>query len=83
MISPFGERATEDAVNTGKAILKFISPNDVGLTGGHQCGYYLPKKVWQIFSPHPWAQYSFLTLFSHVEATYPESIPWQYLNRFL
>jgi Restriction endonuclease EcoRII, N-terminal len=34
-------------------ILKFISPNDVGLTGGHQCGYYLPKKVWKLFTPNP------------------------------
>jgi hypothetical protein len=36
----------------GNAILKFISPNDVGLTGGHQCGFYLPKSVWQMFTPH-------------------------------
>ncbi len=49
------ERAIEDALQYGKAILKYISPNDVGLTGGHQCGYYMPKKdgVWQMFTPHP------------------------------
>src|SRR4051794_41187763 len=46
------ERAISDSLRVGNAILKFISPNDVGLTGGHQCGYYLPKSVWKIFSPH-------------------------------
>jgi EcoRII C terminal/Restriction endonuclease EcoRII, N-terminal len=49
-MTPFAEKATEDALQTGCAILKFISPNDVGLTGGHQCGYYLPKKVWKLFT---------------------------------
>ncbi len=49
------ERAIEDALHYGRAILKYISPNDVGLTGGHQCGYYLPKKdgVWQMFTTCP------------------------------
>jgi len=46
------ERAILEAVRVGNAILKFISPNDVGLTGGHQWGYYLPKAVWQMFTPH-------------------------------
>jgi type II restriction enzyme len=49
-MTPFAERSIEDALKTGSAILKFISPNDVGLTGGHQCGYYLPKKVWKLFT---------------------------------
>lgn len=53
MASPIAERAITEAVRVGNAILKFISPNDVGLTGGHQCGYYLPKSVWQMFTPHP------------------------------
>lgn len=35
----------------GRALLKSISPNDVGLTGSHQVGYYLPKKAWQFFAP--------------------------------
>src|ERR1700675_1125804 len=52
MASPDCERAIDESVRVGNAILKFISPNDVGLTGGHQCGYYLPKAVWQMFSPH-------------------------------
>ena len=46
------ERAIAEALRVGNAILKFISPNDVGLTGGHQWGYYLPKAAWKMFSPH-------------------------------
>lgn len=53
MASPYGERAIEDAINHGIAILKFISANDVGLTKSHQAGYYLPKPAWKLFSPHP------------------------------
>lgn len=53
MLSPNGERALLDALAAGKALAKFISPNDVGLTGGHQYGFYLPKKVWEAFSPNP------------------------------
>lgn len=53
MATAIGERATSDAVRVGNAILKFISANDVGQTGGHQCGYYLPKAVWQMFTQHP------------------------------
>lgn len=53
MSSPECERAIADAGRVGNAILKFISPNDVGLTGGHQYGYYLPISVWQMFTPHP------------------------------
>jgi hypothetical protein len=51
MISPHCERAIEDALATGNALLKFISANDVDLTGGHQAGFYLPKSVWQMYSP--------------------------------
>ena len=51
MMSPTCERAYEDAARYTKALLKFISANDVGLTGGHQYGYYLPKEVWHIFAP--------------------------------
>ncbi|HYD16542.1 MAG TPA: type II restriction endonuclease [Candidatus Nanoarchaeia archaeon] len=53
MATPLGERAISEALGLGNAILKFISPNDVGLTGGHQCGYYLPKAVWQMFAAFP------------------------------
>lgn len=47
------ERAIEDAQRVGRALLKFISPNDVGLTKSHQKGYYLPKPVWQSFTTFP------------------------------
>jgi hypothetical protein len=53
MQSFFCERAIENAVLYGNALLKFISPNDVGLTGGHQYGFYLPKSVYQMFTPQP------------------------------
>lgn len=53
MASPYCERAIEDAISRGIAILKFISANDVDLTGAHQAGYYLPKPAWQLFSPNP------------------------------
>jgi hypothetical protein len=51
MSSPICDRAIGDILTHGKAILKFISPNDVGLTGGHQYGYYLPRRVWQLYTP--------------------------------
>ncbi|MCL5275310.1 MAG: type II restriction endonuclease, partial [Chloroflexi bacterium] len=51
-MSPICERAFEDITQYGKALLKYISANDVGLTGGHQYGYYLPKEVWQLFTPY-------------------------------
>ncbi|MCC7439404.1 MAG: hypothetical protein IT211_13000 [Armatimonadetes bacterium] len=53
MASPIGERAIADALAAGKAILKFISRNDVGLTGGHQSGFFLPKLGFHLYSPHP------------------------------
>ena len=70
MSSPLCERAIEDATLAGNAILKFISPNDVGLTGSHQCGFYLPKSVWQMYSPFPPAKE---TLNKHpVTITWPD-----------
>ncbi|QJE94979.1 type II restriction endonuclease [Luteolibacter luteus] len=45
------EAAISDALAAGKALCKFISRNDAGLTGSHQCGFYLPKSAWQMFSP--------------------------------
>jgi len=53
MASALGERAVIDAFEYRKALLKFISPNDAGLTGAHQCGYYLPKPAWQVFTDIP------------------------------
>lgn len=46
-------RAIEDAIKSGLALLKFVSPNDLGLTGGHQKGFYLPNSVHKIFTPSP------------------------------
>lgn len=53
MLSATCERAIEDALRFKCAILKFISANDVDLTGAHQAGFYLPKAVWSMFSPNP------------------------------
>jgi hypothetical protein len=53
MSSPFAEKAVEEAQRAGKAILKFISANDCGLTGSHQAGFYLPKAVWELYAPFP------------------------------
>lgn len=53
MTSPIAERAIADATTVGRALLKFISPNDVGITGSHQCGFYLPSGAWKLFTPHP------------------------------
>ncbi len=44
------EAAIADALKAGKALCKFISRNDVGATGGHQCGFYLPKSAWKMFA---------------------------------
>ena len=46
-------RAIEDALRVGKALLKFISPNDAGITGSHQAGFYLPKSAWPMYTPDP------------------------------
>jgi EcoRII C terminal/Restriction endonuclease EcoRII, N-terminal len=51
--SLYCEKAIEDALQHGNALLKFISRNNVGLTGSHECGFYLPKSVWQMFAPFP------------------------------
>lgn len=51
MASPIGERAIADALRIGKAVLKFISPNDAGLTRSHQFGFFLPVPSWQLVTP--------------------------------
>jgi len=51
MKSIYVERAIHDALKQKKALLKIISSNDVGATGAHQSGYYLPKEVWYLFTP--------------------------------
>lgn len=44
------ERAITDAQTYGRALLKFISANDVGSTGSHQCGFYLPRAMWRLYT---------------------------------
>jgi EcoRII C terminal/Restriction endonuclease EcoRII, N-terminal len=55
MATPNCETAITVATDTGNALLKFISANDVNATGAHRCGFYLPKEegVWQMFTSHP------------------------------
>lgn len=53
MASAYCERAIADALSVGNTLLKFISANDAGLTGGHQAGFYLPKPAWQMYTPFP------------------------------
>ena len=31
------------------ALCKFITANDTGTTGGHQCGYHVSKDAWSMF----------------------------------
>lgn len=52
MPSPNGEAAITFALETGNALLKFLSANDVGKTLSHQGGFYLPKEpgVWEMFT---------------------------------
>lgn len=51
MPTEYSQQVMNDCARYSKALFKFISRNDVGLTGSHQCGYYLPKKPWKLFSP--------------------------------
>jgi type II restriction enzyme len=52
MASHLAVRAIEDAVKHGKAIIKFLSANDVGATRSNQSGFLLPKGAWELYSPH-------------------------------
>jgi len=53
MVSPDCERAIDLALARRNAVLKFISPNDAGLTKSHQYGFLLPKAGWEIFTTCP------------------------------
>jgi restriction endonuclease EcoRII-like protein len=53
MPSSLAQIAIRDALETGRVVLKFISPNDAGVTKSHQAGFHLPKNQWGLFSPHP------------------------------
>ena len=42
------------AVNKARyAFCKFISANDVGVTGAHQAGFYIPKNCWPLMFDAP------------------------------
>jgi hypothetical protein len=47
------EMAVAAARRYRRAILKVLSANDCGATGGHQSGSYLPKHAWRLFAPFP------------------------------
>ncbi len=53
MASPVCERAIEDATDTGRAILKYIQPNNVGATGSNEAGFYLPKSIHALYTDIP------------------------------
>jgi hypothetical protein len=53
MTTSLVEAAVTAAHQQGRALLKFLSANDCGLTGSHQCGMYLPRRVWPLFAPFP------------------------------
>ena len=42
-----------DIHECGRALVRFIRPNDVGATGSHQAGFHLPKDAWQFYSSRP------------------------------
>src|SRR3954466_11952942 len=66
------ERGIEDAFTHGAALLKYITANEVGLTGSHQRGYYLPidESAWRLFTPQ--APEKGTTHTHPVEVTWPD-----------
>ncbi len=52
MPSEIADLALNDAIRHKNALLKFVSPNDAGLTGSHQCGFYLPKSAHRVLLPN-------------------------------
>ena len=51
MSSPLADLVVAQALDAGGAYLKIVQPNDVGITGGHQAGFHLSKRVWSYFTP--------------------------------
>ncbi len=39
----------EKVKKSNAALCKFITANDTGSTGGHQCGYHVSKEAWSLF----------------------------------
>mgnify|MGYP002776994763 CR=1 FL=1 len=46
-------RVVADARAVGRAVFKFISPNELGLTGSHAYGFLLPIPYWRLFTDMP------------------------------
>lgn len=51
MATTLAEEATFQARRLGRAFLKFISPNEAGITGSKQEGFLLAKGAWRLFTP--------------------------------
>jgi type II restriction enzyme len=51
MNSSLADRVIAEATDHGLAFLKVLSPNDLGLTGAHQRGYYVGLRAAQYFTP--------------------------------
>lgn len=47
------ENAIKICSESKLSFCKFISPNDCGLTGGHQCGIYIPKHSYKLLFDKP------------------------------
>jgi type II restriction enzyme len=41
--------ATNKVLYSKSALCKFITANDTGSTGGHQCGFHISKEAWSMF----------------------------------
>lgn len=52
MLSPLAEEVISTALKYKNALLKFITPNNVGQTGSHECGFYLPKSIHGMYTPY-------------------------------
>jgi hypothetical protein len=50
---PLHQTAINDALQSGRALWKVISPSDAGRTGKLQPSLYFPKQAWQFFSAEP------------------------------
>ncbi|MBI5859126.1 MAG: restriction endonuclease [Sphingobacteriales bacterium] len=46
-------KAIEDFKNANQVYTKFITPNDTGVTGGHQSGYHIHKDAWALIFDKP------------------------------
>ena len=47
------ERALNRVNESSLVFAKSLSPNDTGLTGGHQCGIYIPKQSVKLIFDKP------------------------------